>query len=201
MSADPTSEATRPGRGRVAAASREDVLALALTWFLDRRRLVVRAIAAELGVGRATVYRWYGSREGLLAEVLLASAERIVAHATRTATGKGPRRALAIFTTMNELLGGSEPLRHFVEAERDVALRILTDGTGPFQPRMVELVQGVLDEEVAAGRLDPPVDTPTLAYATVRLFEAFFYADAMAGLKGDLEKLRAVEAALLGVRP
>lgn len=190
----------RTGRGRVAAASREDVLALALAWYLDRRRIDVRAIAAELGVGRATVYRWYGSREGLLAEVLYVAAERVVAHARRTATGRGAARVLSAFTTMNEQFAGSEVLRHFIEAEREVALRILTSATGPFQPRMVALVQEVLDEEVDKGRLDPPVDTHTLAYAVVRLFEAFVYGDAMAGLRGDIDKLRAVEAALLGVR-
>ncbi|MCW2994224.1 MAG: hypothetical protein JWQ18_1719, partial [Conexibacter sp.] len=39
---------------------------------------------------------------------------------------------------------------------------------------------------------------PTLAYAIVRLTEAFLYNDAAAGLRGDAERLRAVLAALLG---
>jgi len=45
------------------------------------------------------------------------------------------------------------------------------------------------------------VDPATLAYAIVRLAEAFLYNDATAALRGDVDRLREIEAALLGVRP
>jgi AcrR family transcriptional regulator len=35
----------------------------------------VQAIAAELGLGRTTIYRWFASRDGLLGEVLYLAAE------------------------------------------------------------------------------------------------------------------------------
>jgi hypothetical protein len=35
----------------------------------------------------------------------------------------------------------------------------------------------------------------------VRLFEAFVYNDAAAGIRGDIDRLREVEAALLGLAP
>jgi AcrR family transcriptional regulator len=31
--------------------------------YLHGRRIDVQAIAAQLGLGRATIYRWFGSRE------------------------------------------------------------------------------------------------------------------------------------------
>ena len=40
-----------------------------------------------------------------------------------------------------------------------------------------------------------------LAYAIVRLAEAFLYNDAVAGVGGDTERLRQIEAALLGLDP
>ena len=43
------------------------------------------------------------------------------------------------------------------------------------------------------------MDPATLAYAMVRLAEAFLYNDAVAGMRGDVERLREVEAALLGI--
>jgi hypothetical protein len=52
---------------------------------------------------------------------------------------------------------------------------------------------------VTAGRYDAPADPQTLAYAIVRLAEAFLYNDAAFGIRGDHERLREVEAALLGV--
>jgi hypothetical protein len=53
---------------------------------------------------------------------------------------------------------------------------------------------------VRRGRYDPPVEPSTLAYAIVRLAEAFLFNDAAAGMRGDVDRLRDVEAALLGVR-
>jgi AcrR family transcriptional regulator len=44
-------------RGRPASATREDVLALAMRRYLRGRRIDVRAIAGELGLGRTTIYR------------------------------------------------------------------------------------------------------------------------------------------------
>ena len=65
---------------------------------------------------------------------------------------------------------------------------------------MVARVTGLIEDEVGAGRYDPPVEPATLGFAIVRLAEAFLFNDAD-GLRGDVERLREVEAALLGVLP
>src|SRR6476619_8429100 len=59
-----TESARRPGRP--AAATREQVLDAALYRYLRGRRVDIQAIAAELGLGRATVHRWFGTREALI---------------------------------------------------------------------------------------------------------------------------------------
>jgi hypothetical protein len=59
----------------------------------------------------------------------------------------------------------------------------------------------LIEAEIAAGRYDPPADPETLAYAIVRLAEAFLYNDASIGIRGDHTRLHAVQAALLGVPP
>ena len=45
----------------------------------------------------------------------------------------------------------------------------------------------------------PPVEPSTLAYAIVRLAEAFLFSDTTAAMRGDVDRLREIEAALLGV--
>jgi hypothetical protein len=57
----------------------------------------------------------------------------------------------------------------------------------------------LIDAEVEAGNFVPRLPSGVLAYAIVRLAEAFLYNDALAGIRGDTERLRQVEAALLGV--
>lgn len=189
---------TRPV-GRPAAATREQVLERAVHHYLRGHRVDVQAIAAELGLGRATIYRWFGSREGLIGEVLFVAAEPLLTQARKESRGSGGRVLLDTFDRFNRGLADSSALRQFVEAERDTALRIITSGGGTLQPRMVAGIQRVIDDEVRAGNYEPAVDTSTLAYAIVRLAEAFLFNDAVAGMRGDVDRLREVEAALLGV--
>jgi AcrR family transcriptional regulator len=191
-------EATRQ-RGRPAAASREDVLDAGLYRYLRGRRVDVQAIAAELGLGRATIYRWFGSREKLLGEVIIRATEPVLARARAGLAGKGGPGLLDTFDRFNRALADAPALRAFVEQERDAALRIIASGAGTVQPRIVELITGLITEEVEAGTYDPPVEPSVLGYAIVKLAQAFLFNDAVVGIRGDVDRLREVEAALLGV--
>ena len=186
-------------RGRPAAATREEVLAAATHQYLRGARIDVQAIAAELGLGRATIYRWFGSREELIGEVLVRTAEPLLDDARAKARGRGGTALLDTFDRFNRSLAGAPALRRFVEAEREAALRIITNGAGIVQTRIVAVITETIEDEIAAGRYEPPVEPATLAYAIVKLAEAFLFNDAVAGMRGDVERLREVEAALLGV--
>jgi AcrR family transcriptional regulator len=185
-------------RGRPAAASREDVLHLALKRYLHGERVDVQAIAAELGLGRTTIYRWFGSREGLIDETVARAAEPLFDEARAGAKGRGGAALLDTFDRINRALAAAPALRSFLELERD-ALRMLTSSGGVIHRRAVAKIESFIEDEVQAGAYDPPVDPSTLAYAIVRLAEAFLFNDATAAMRGDVERLREIEAALLGV--
>jgi AcrR family transcriptional regulator len=193
-----SSATTIARRGRPAAASREDVLAAAMHRYLRGQRVDVRAIATELGLGRTTIYRWFGSRDGLIAEVLVRAAEPLLDQARTAARGSGGRMLLETLDRFNRSVADAPALRQFVEQERDAAARIITSDTGRVRPRIVAMILEMIEEEVRAGSYEPQVEPATLAYAIVRLGEAFLYNDA-AGMRGDVERMREVEAALLGV--
>jgi AcrR family transcriptional regulator len=193
-----TRQSTR-GPGRPAAASRENVLATAMDRYLRGQRIDVQAIAAELGLGRPTIYRWFGSREELIGEVLVAAAGPLLDAARSGARGHGGAALLDTFDRFNRSLAYAPALRQFVEQERDAALRIICSGAGRVQPEIVRRIAALIDAEVAVGSYEPPVDTSTLAYAIVKLAEAFLFNDAVAGMRGDVDRLREIEGALLGV--
>jgi AcrR family transcriptional regulator len=193
-----TATPSRRGPGRPPAATREDVIAAALHRYLRGHRVDVQAIAAELGLGRATIYRWYGSREGLLAEVLFRAAEPLLDDARSRARGKGRAALLRTFDRFNRSLAASPALRRFVEDEPEVALRIITSG-GTLEPRIVAMVAALIEAEARSGAYEPPVEPSTMAYAVVRLAEAFLFNDTVAGIRGDVDLLRDIQAALLGV--
>jgi AcrR family transcriptional regulator len=190
---------SRPGGGR-AAASRADVVACARRHYLDGERVDMRAIATELGLGRATLYRWFGSREALLGEVIAREAEEYFARVRARVKGRGATALLETFNQINRGLVRAPALRRFLEQERGAALRMLTSSAGRVQPASVAAIASLIEDEVRAGAYDPPADPETLAYAVVRLAEAFIYNDALAGIRGDVDSLRQVQAALLGVR-
>jgi hypothetical protein len=91
------------------------------------------------------------------------------------------------------------PVAVLLANEQERALRILTSSAGVVQPRVVAAVERLICAEVDAGAFAPAVAPGSLAYAIVRLAEAFLYNDAIAGIRGDTERLREVEAVLLGV--
>ena len=167
--------------------------------YLRGRRVDVQAIAGELGLGRTTVYRWFGSREGLIGEVLVRAAAPLLKDARAKARGRGGPALLDTFDRLNRSLVDAPALRQFVEQEREAALRIITSSAGRPQRVMVARIAAMIEEEVQAGNYEPPVEPATLAYAIVRLAEAFLFNDAIAGIRGDVDRLRDVEAAILGV--
>jgi AcrR family transcriptional regulator len=184
--------------GRPAAATREAALALATKRFLKCERVDVQAIARELGLARATMHRWFQTREALLGELLGEMGEQRLLQIRVETGGAGARALVETFDRFNRELAALEGLRAFLAQEQERALRILTSSGAIAQPRVVGTVQRIIEAEVEQGSYAPKVDPSVLAYAIVRLGEAFLYNDAIVGMRGDTERLREIEAALLG---
>lgn len=185
--------------GRPAAATREAALALARKRFLKCERVDVQAIARELGLARATMHRWFQTREALLGELLAEMAEQGLLQIRAETRGSGADALLATFDRFNRELAALEGMRAFLAHEQERALRILTSSGGIAQPRAVAAVQRMIESEVASGSYAPKVEPSVLAYAVVRLGEAFLYNDAIIGIRGDTDRLRELEGALLGI--
>ena len=190
---------TRPGRP--AAATRDEVLTLARGRFLAAERVDMKALAHELGLARATMHRWFGTREELLGEMLADLAEERLLAIRRRTPGSGAGALLECFDRFNRELAATKGLGALLAQERERAFRILSSGAGAVQPRMVALVERMIDEEIEAGHFRASIAPPTLAYAIVRLAESFLYNDAMFGIRGDTARLHELEAVLLGLEP
>jgi AcrR family transcriptional regulator len=186
--------------GRPAAATRQDALRLARARFLACERVDVQAIARELGLARATMHRWFGTREVLLGEMLAELGEERLQAIRAGTPGGGAHALLACFDSFNRELAATKGMGAWITQEQERALRILTSSGGIVQPRMVAAIGELIEAELRAGTFASAIATQTLAYAIVRLAESFLYNDAMFGIRGDTERLREIEAALLGVK-
>lgn len=174
-------------------------MALARAQYLAGERVDLTLLAGQLGLGRATLYRWFGSRDRLLGEVVAQALEELIERKRRIVRRRGATGLLEIFDQVNRSLARSSALRRLLEQEQAAALRLLTSSTGVVQPRAVAAVQAMIESETRAGRYRCPIEPETLAYALVRLAEAFLYTDTAAGVRGDHQRLRQIEAVLLGM--
>lgn len=166
--------------------------------FLRGERFDMRALAAELHVSRATLYRWCGHREQLLSDVLWSLSHQLFERAKADhPRHTGSERVLAIFRQHVNAIVGARPLQVFLQQETHSALRLLTSEAGGVHPRTVGDLAGLLGEELEAGTLSLRADVDSLAYAIVRMTEGFIYHDAVVGTEPDVERAASIVALLI----
>ena len=153
--------------------------------WLQGDRLDIGQLAGELGVSRATVFRWVGSRDQLLAEVLWALFAPTIQMAVESARGQGVPRIAEICERVVRDVSRFERFRRFIAEDGELALRVLTSRASPVQSRVIAAFHRLLQTEVERG-WTPPLSVDTLAYLLVRLGESFIYATALSGQKVDI---------------
>ena len=139
------------------------------------------ALASQLGVNRVTLYRWVGSREQLLVEVVWSLGAQTLANVDRAVRAKGTERIVQVITRFLEEVISSQGLGRWVAEEGELAARLLTRHDTDFQPRLVAAIEELLREESDAGRLDLPVSLHEAAVVIVRLIESCTYLDFITG--------------------
>ncbi|HEX6421672.1 MAG TPA: QsdR family transcriptional regulator [Acidimicrobiales bacterium] len=178
------------------APARADLLALARRRFLKGERLDMRAMGAQLGVSRTTVYRWAGNHDQLLGEVISGLAYETFVVAERGVRQSGRARVLAVYRNFLRLLATSDPVRAALLRDPRQFLRVTTR-SGPVTRMVATLFGELVRREVERGTLRVSTDVAALAPAMVRIAEAAIYADMLAGAEPDIEPSVEIVAMLL----
>jgi hypothetical protein len=178
-----------------------EMFAAAVDAYLAGRRLDMQSMARHLGVGRATLYRRAGNREQLLDEVIWWRGRRMVAsQVLASAHLRGVPRIAAVVGGALRAIERDRPLHALIESEPDTALRILTGSRSLAGRGMAAALASLIDLERASGAFDADLDTPTLAYAIIRISEGFLYADVIADRPPDIGRaITVIRALLLGL--
>ena len=175
-----------------------DAFRVARRWFTAGRRIEMQELAAELGVNRATLFRWVGGRDDLLAEILWSLAEPALAAAVEATEGSGAQRITGVIGRFAATIDQADFLREFLRREPERALRILTTRAGTVQERLVGAIDSLLNNEVSQGHLRSPLPRRDLAYLIVRIVESFLYAEYITGAEPDIAMAELAVGALLG---
>jgi AcrR family transcriptional regulator len=176
-----------------------DAFRLARRKFQAPERLDMSALADELGVNRVTLYRWLGSRDKLLVEIVWSLGRRTLDLIDSDVTARGAARIVQVVTRFLEAVISNAGMQRWLAEEGEHAMRLLTRHDTDFQPRLIGAIETMLVEETDAGRLDLPVDLHELAYVIVRLIESYTYLDLITGERPDARRAEPILRMLLRV--
>ena len=177
-----------------------DAFRLARRKFMAGERIDMQALAAELGVNRATLYRWVGGKELLIGEVISSLARETMERARREVPGEGPAHVAGVVEHALEQISVFEPMRAFLARDPEYALRVLTSKESTVQLNTVASIRELLEDQVERGALDAPVDLEDLAYVITRIADSFLYSDVIIGTEPNVAKAGQMVRMLLGAQ-
>ena len=174
------------------------IFAAAVDAFVAGQRLDMRSLARRIGVARATLYRRAGNREQLLDQVLWWRARRLLASQVRASAHlTGTDRLTAVIGGVLRVIGTDRPVRLFLEADPETALRLMTGTRSAVHQGMAKALENLIDLERGRGAFDASLDTPTLAFAILRVSDGFLYGDVLADRTPDIGRAVTVIEGLL----
>jgi len=167
--------------------------------FLAPERIDMGVLAEELGVNRVTLYRWFGSRDDFIVEVVWSLALRTFDVVEAKVSARGAERIVAVVTGFLDTIITNPGMQRWLGEDGEHAMRLLTGRRTDFQQRLIGAIQSRLEAEASASRLDLPVDLHELAYVIVRLIESYTYLDLITGERPEARRAEPILRMLLRV--
>jgi AcrR family transcriptional regulator len=164
---------------------------------LDGQRLDMQVLAAGLGVNRVTLYRWLGSREQVIVEVIWSLTERSIRTLWADVADLPGPRVPETLRRWAEATMQTPGVKQFLHGESGYAMRLLTLKSGGFQPRLFGLIRELIEADIAAGRAATPLPLDELAYATTRICESYIYLPVITGEPTDIDAMGKVLSVLI----
>ncbi len=158
-------------------------------------RVDMGTLASRIGVGRATLYRWFGSREALLEQLVERFALAFLELARDRARGVGDARVLDIARHVMEATVEFEPARRFVAREPQLALRLLLGAGGAVHETLARALREALAETRTAAEmaaLEEPIES------MVQVAAALQWATFAIGDEPQIERAIEIIALMLG---
>lgn len=151
-----------------------------------------------------TLYRWFGSRDGLMVQAIWALARRtldLVQESVALEGARGGERIVAVVVGFLSRVIENQGMQRWLSEEGEHAMRLLTRHETGFQPRLIAAVEELLVEEEDAGEITLGVDRHELAFVIVRLIESYAYLDLITGERADAARAEPILRMLLRLEP
>lgn len=175
-----------------------DLHRLARQWFIASKRIELQKLAAELGISRATAYRWAGSAELLVGQVLASLVDDTFKQVMRRTKSTGSERVVEVLERSMRYAYAFKPLQQLLAKDAQLGLKIVSSMHSPVQANTIANVQQLLEEEIDAGHLCVPVPPEEMAYALTRIVGSFLYANLITGAAPEFENASRILKLVLG---
>lgn len=188
----------------VSKATPMDAFLLAKKYWLNCQRLNLGSMAEELGVSRATLFRWIGNKDLLMGEIIWSVYKPTVLHIRDECKSEGVDYVVDVFREVNKKVFSSKPFRHFLMSDGQYALSIISSKNSAFHARMVSINTELLQREVDRGHIKPYMSINSMSYFMVRIGESCTFSEMILDQEPDLEQLEDACTAvriLLGGKP
>ncbi|WP_127781598.1 QsdR family transcriptional regulator [Rhodococcus sp. X156] len=198
MPKSPAPRLPAPSVGRVLTPQAQ-TLRVAGRTLLAGERLDMAALAQDVGVNRTTLYRWFGSRDQLVADALWSLADRTFDHLERDLPDDGQAVAPRLVAEYALVVIEHPGIRAFLGHDSAYAFTLLTGRRFGYHSRLVARILGLLRKDHAAGLLTVGGDVALedLAYTSARIIEVYAHAFELTGEAADGDRARRVLRALL----
>ena len=101
----------------------------------------MQSLAGELGIGRTTLYRWVEDRDSLISEMLSEMVVEEIRASIDQAQGEGIDRILDGLRRFMVTSSAFEPLRHLVQTEPELGLRVMLSPGSAVSRAIIDQVQ------------------------------------------------------------
>lgn len=187
---------TEPNAASKRRPNRADSVAVARHQFLSDRRIDLGDVAAELGVNRTTVYRWFDGREGLVTETLWSLSSQTLDQAVADAKATGLDWVYEVVRDSTTAIARNVAYRGFLRREPELAARVLFTNPDALRVRTISAYQRLLESRREA--LSSEAEPAAVARAIVRCGEPFLYGDQLGAADPDPEATMEVLRMILG---
>ena len=165
-------------------------LRLGIGTFMAKERIDMSAMARQLDINRATLYRWVGSRDQFLVEMIWHMTSLSLNRLDRECDSTGPDRIIDVTIEFAEEVISNPVVKHWLATEGESAMSLLTRAGSGYQPRLIAWIEDSIERRLDAGEMNLPegVEPYELAYVIERVMGGYIYLDLITGDRPDARR-------------
>lgn len=167
------------------------VFKLARRHWMEGRRITIGDLAREIGVSRVTLYRWVGSKDRLIEEILWSFAKPGFESAVREAPGQGVDHIVEVHRRLMTDVANFKPIVRFIRENPTFAIRIQSKDPISAHGRIIQASAAHIGGQEAEGHIELTVNTMKMAEMIVYTNAALLYS----AIIGDRSPATAIEQA------